>query len=73
MNYKFKCKECDNMETKMEKEEFSKYDLIKAILASNLAEDVKEALVNSLISSRQPQPLYYGLTNIDGCAIRSPN
>lgn len=40
----------------MEKEEYSRYDLIKAILASNLEEDVKEAIVNRFISE---QPYYY--------------
>lgn len=37
-----------------------KYNLIKAILASNLGEDVKEALVNNLIG--QPQPFYVPCT-----------
>ena len=47
----------------MEKMTYSKYDLIKAILASNLEEDVKEDIVNSLINCYQPQPVYYsGLT-----------
>lgn len=47
----------------MEKVNYSKYNLIKAVLASNLGEDVKEALVNSLINSWRPQPIYYsGLT-----------
>ena len=57
----------------MKKEEFSKYDLIKAVLASNLAEDVKEALVNSLINHWRPQPIYYGLTTTTSDAIRNPN
>lgn len=57
----------------MEKVTYSKYDLIKAILASNLAEDVKEALINSLINSWQPQPIYYGLTTTTSDAIRNPN
>lgn len=43
----------------MEKENYSKYDLIKRILVSNLEEDVKEALVNRLISEHSSYPLYY--------------
>ena len=58
----------------MERVVHSKYDLIKAILASNLGEDVKEALINSLINSWQPQPVYYGLTTTTTSdAIRNPN
>lgn len=57
----------------MEKVVHSKYDLIKAILASNLAEDVKENLVNSLINSWQPQPVvWYGnSTTTTDSAIRN--
>ena len=57
----------------MEKINYSKYNLIKAVLASNLEEEVKEALVNSLINSCQPQPIYYGLTTTTSDAIRNPN
>ncbi len=58
----------------MERVAHSKYNLIKAILASNLAEDVKEALVNSLINHWQPQSVYYyGLTTTASDVIRNPN
>jgi len=57
----------------MEKINYSKYNLIKAVLASNLEEDMKEALVNSLINCYQPQPIYYGLTTTTSDAIRNPN
>ena len=59
----------------MERVIHSKYDLIKAILGSNLAEDVKEDIVNSLINCYQPQPaVWYGnLTTTTSDAIRSPN
>jgi len=57
----------------MERVVHSKYDLIKAILASNLEEDVKEDVVNSLINCYQPQLIYYGLTTTTSDAIRNPN
>ena len=59
----------------MERVIHSKYDLIKAILASNLGEDVKEDIVNSLINYYQPQPaVWYGsLTTTTSDAIRNPN
>lgn len=46
----------------MENVNCSNYYLIKAILASNLKEELKEALVNRLIYSSQSQPFYYGVT-----------
>ena len=54
-------------------ENYSKYNLIKAILASNLEEGVKEALVNSLISVQQLwQPVWYNTSNNDtGYTIRN--
>lgn len=58
----------------MERVVHSKYDLIKAVLASNLEEEVKEDIVNSLINCYQPQPIYYGLTTTTTSdAIRNPN
>ena len=57
----------------MEKINYSKYNLIKAVLASNLEEDMKENIVNSLINCYQPQPIYYGLTTTTSDAIRNPN
>jgi len=57
----------------MEKVNYSKYNLIKAVLASNLEEDMKEAIVNSLINCYQPQPIYYGLTTTTSDTIRNPN
>lgn len=57
----------------MERVIYSKYNLIKAILESNLKEDEKEEIVNSLINCYQPQPIYYGLTTTTSDAIRNPN
>jgi hypothetical protein len=57
----------------MEKVNYSKYNLIKAVLASNLEEDMKENIVNSLINCYQPQPIYYGLTTTTSDAIRNLN
>ena len=55
----------------MERVVHSKYDLIKAVLASNLEEDVKEDIVNSLIKCYQPQPIYYNMTTTTSDVIRT--
>ena len=50
----------------MEKINYSKYYLIKAVLASNLEEGVKENLVNSLINCCQSQPVIWYEKPING-------
>lgn len=57
----------------MEKENYSKYDLIKRILVSNLEEDVKEAIVNELISEHKSYPLWYASNNTDAVAKSTPS
>lgn len=53
----------------MGKENYSKYALIKAILLSNLEEEMKEAIVKEIIGA--PQPIWFSSTTTDnGCTIR---